>query len=762
MQHKILKGVVETHSKTPSQLGVRPARTPASTPIGIRHRRNQASVTLMGEPGHLVRSIFEQDPAHIPDSYRGKDPIARRAQELRQLAEPYPGDESDMLRQIPNPVGFQDLNPHRSHHLGGHRNCSGGNNGPRPLPSRDAELAEASGSDATRLRMQRQGRTRGGTFPGATNPQHQVPPHRRPHSEAFAQLQARRERRLLGARATGVALQLPQAPSDTDSSPDSDSSDSDSGSEAKIPGGRLRPGIWAEPESRGSQLPEAAVWVPDSAQIGALVAAARREALHHTGLGPLYQASLGLLGAEALHCGARELQERLGRYRRRVDAWQRRQQHLRQAPDLENDSSSNSSGDASSSGAEEGKKRRLGFRPYLRLGPTELLLLSIHPSVAMRESSGCKIATGPGMSTAISSTPSLKCAVAEPVRSGAKSFRQRDGATGAGHTIGRASFGSSSQQVPRSKAGRRERGQHHHNEQLNLKQGKERQQIVKGPCAGDGDDSGAGSGPPLPQPQQAAATTARAVAAVAATASSPSPSPLRHLYLEVPFKPYGREAAAYATAMGVLLAALRRAEGSCLEAFGLRFSREEYLEVLAQGGSARLGSLEGLWQLVPALVHLIEARPGLLAEMRLSCPPGLLDPEQVECLQRATVDRRIGDQRRLAVLMGTHSRIGSGSLLRNLPREVLELVLDAALPRRPCRLVLGISKWLPAQRQRGRRPGQRDAPGAAAEAVPLAAGPAAWAPQQQGEPGLDPAAGVAHQQPLPRDVREAMRHAAWH
>ncbi|GLI69773.1 hypothetical protein VaNZ11_014456 [Volvox africanus] len=723
---------------------------------GIRHRRNQASVTLMGEPGHLVRSIFEQDPAHIPDAYRGKDPIARRAQELRQLAEPYPGHESGMLQQVPNPAGFQDLNPHSSHQLGGHRNSSGSNNGPRSLSSPDAKFAEAAGSDANRLRMQRQGRTRGATFPGATNQEHQVAPHRRPHSEAFAELQARREQRLLGA-----AFQLPRAPSDSDLSPDSDS-DFGSGPEANIPGGTLRPGICAEPGSGGSQLPEAAVWVPGSGQIGALVAAARREALHHTGLGPLYQASLGLLGAEALHYGARELQERLGCYRLKVDAWQRRQQHPRPALDLEDDCNSNTSGDDSSSGEEEGKKGRPWMRPYLRLGPTGLLLLSIHPSVATRESSGCKIATGPGMSTTIRSIPSN--AVPDPVCSGAKSFRQRDGATGAGHPIGR--FGSSSQQMPRSKAGRQGRGRHHHNEQRRLKQGKERQQ--KGPDTGDGDGGGAGSGPPLPQPPQAAATTVRAVAAVAATAPppSPSPSPLRHLYLEVPFKPYGREAAAYATAMGVLLAALRRAEGSCLEAFGLRFSREEYLEVLAQGGPARLGSLEGLWQLVPALVHLIEARPGLLSEMRLSCPPGLLDPQQVECLQRASVDRRIGDQRRLAVLMGTHSRLGSSSLLRNLPREVLELVLDAALPRRPCRLVLGISKWLPAQRQRGGRPGQRDALGdalgAAAEAVPLAAGPVAWAPQQQGEPGLDPAAAVAHQQPLPRDVREAMRHAAWH
>ncbi|GIL86850.1 hypothetical protein Vretimale_15587 [Volvox reticuliferus] len=602
----------------------------------------------MGESGHLVRSIFEQDPTHIPDTYRGKDPIAHRAQELRQPAGQYSGGEDGMLQQFPNPAGSQNPNPHRSHQLGGHRNTSCANNGPQPPWSQSATSAETAGSGANQQWMQQWGRTMGGPFPGATHPQHQGPHHRRPHSVAFAELQARREQRLLGA--IGAPFRFPREPSDSDPSPSSGSSDSDAGADSNIPRGRSQPGIWAGPGFGEGRLLEAAAWVPDNADIDALVAAAGREAVHHTGLGPLYQAALGLLGADSLRNGARELQDRLGRYRLRMDAWQRRQQHLCQVQDLKNNSSGNSGDDSSSgsSGAEEGKMRRLRMRPYLRLGPTELLLLSIHPSVAVKESSGCKTATGLGVSMAIGST--LSNAVSDPICSGAKSSRQRDVATGAVHAPGRTALGNSPLRVPRSEVGRQERGRQQQNEKRKFQQGKKWQQIAN--ALGSGDGGIAGSGPSWPQPQQSAAT-----AAVTSAAPSLSPSPLRHLYLEVPFKPYGREAAAYATAMGVLLAALRRAEGSCLEAFGFRFSREEYLEVLAQGGPARVGPLEGLWQLVPPLVQLLQARPGLLAEMRLSCPPGLLDAEQVECLQRATVDRQIGNQRRLAVLMGTHRRL---------------------------------------------------------------------------------------------------------
>ncbi|GLC63403.1 hypothetical protein PLESTF_000032600 [Pleodorina starrii] len=836
---------------------------------GIRHRRNQASVTLMGEPGHMVRSIFEPDPADIPDTYRGKDPVALRAQQLRQLMvspDDDDDDDDDMYGSAE-----QEHQRHRRYHQPPRQQ--------QPHPRRPADQ------------------------PASIHPQARpaLPQRRRPHSDAFAELQARREQRLLaGGRA---AVPPPPAPSDSSSASSSSgfgsSSTSSSSSEATISDsdlefnatGRRSPRSSARQPSAACQPqplslhharpPRAAAaaavrsarsaWCPDEAQVSGLVAAVRREAVHHTGLGPLYQAVVGQLDAAALRRrGAVELLgERLERYRRRLDAWLRQQQQQQQqlqqqqeqqqrhrdgkglgeqvaggggggvagpgvavaaaapsgpaanaggrggdvATGRPSDSGSDSDDISGHSGSDEEissgsermaarrgpdraavgvtgqpaqRRRQRWRRPYLRLGPAELLLLSIHPGA----SSG-----GP------ETTMTQPGAVSQAAAGGRYGRGSGSTAASASAPVYGTMIGTG------GGAARRAQGP----------PGASTRPLMQQPAAAATAADCRRRNPPLyqqPRPGAAPAVPRPAAGKVplpSAAQSVPAPAPpLRHLYLEVPFKPHGREAAAYATAMGVLLAALRRERGrnggssgsggeprggrwTGLEAFGLRFSREDYLQVLAQGGASRLAPLESLWQLAPALVQLMQACTGCLRELRLCCPPGLLGAEQVESLQRAAVDPRLRNQRRLAVLMGSHARLGAASPLHSLPREVVEVLLDLALPRSPHKLVLGLRKWMPgsAGGQHRRRAAAPEAGAAAAAAaagvggggLAAAAGgggavvgdvwaaPAAAAgplppPQQLQHAGPGMGAGAAaaaaaqQQQQLPLDVRVAARHAA--
>ncbi|EFJ41725.1 hypothetical protein VOLCADRAFT_119613 [Volvox carteri f. nagariensis] len=753
---------------------------------GIRHRRNEASITLMGEPGHLVRSIFERDPADVSDNYITKDPVAHRVQQLRQLTVSANHTENGgVQRQHPEPAALRAYpNQHHDQRSDGRRRGVGARPTHPPAP--------ADGPDTVSRMQQEPERRRAASPPGGIAP----PRRRRPHSEAFAELQARRDQRLLRN-----PLPLPP-PASSSSNPESTSgTDDDSGSDdtnsrssaatSSSDGGADRSGqlsslrgdskdvpgrrccytqptqpsrypphhpAWRQrqPEPAAAAAAAAAApWTPDAAQLAALEAAARREAVHHTGLGPLYEASLMLLGGGALRRGVGELQERLGRYRRRLEVWQqglqRRELHGRppaakgeqERDEGKEESNSGNCSDGSSGGsagipteseeeeeevvlgAREGgarmsRRQRPLRRPYLRLGPAELLLLSIHPAVATAPAKNMEADTGaPPAATAVAAGPALSDGFPRtiPGRQGHRQSRLPP-------------------PPPPPPASRPQQQKQDH--------------VMRESLRWDGRGGGGKGGllrRPQPPPQQ------------------PLP-PLQHLLLEVPFKPYGREAAAYATAMCVLLAALRRAGregggGSCLESFGVRFSRGEFLQVLAQGGAARMGPLESLWQLAPALVQLVQVCPGWPGELRLCCPPGLLDAGQVEGLQRAAVDPLLRNQRRLAVLMGTHSRLGACSPLRTLPSEVLELVLDKALPRRPCRLVLGVNRWLPGQRDTGlrrRRRGDMGLPPVGGGGGGAAAAPAdIWA-----APAAAAAVAAQQQQPqqLPLDVRVAARHAA--
>jgi hypothetical protein len=59
-----------------------PMLLPTACPliVGIKHRRQVASVELHGEPGHEVVSMFENLPARYSSTnYRGQDPLYRRA-----------------------------------------------------------------------------------------------------------------------------------------------------------------------------------------------------------------------------------------------------------------------------------------------------------------------------------------------------------------------------------------------------------------------------------------------------------------------------------------------------------------------------------------------------------------------------------------------------------------------------------------------------------------------------------------------------------
>lgn len=275
-------------------------------PSGIRHRRNQASINLLGEPGHLVHSIFEANPWHLPEV--SNDPVVQRLRELMPIEPAFHNDGG----QLPQPTAAGHARQRTQYLSRVHRNPSNQNPARPRAPLVDPPPTSPIAPDTREDQHQQR-------LPGR--------PHRRPHSEAYAQLQARRERRLME-----LAVEQGILPT-TSSSSEADELSCDDTAQVGITSLPQRTCVGLPWDRRRAlegpcdlrpalKFPASAVvWCPGGEQLAALAAAARREAVHHTGLGPLYHDCLRLLGEEVLWRVVNNLRDRLQSYQRRLNAW---------------------------------------------------------------------------------------------------------------------------------------------------------------------------------------------------------------------------------------------------------------------------------------------------------------------------------------------------------------------------------------------------------------------------------------------------------
>jgi hypothetical protein len=83
--------------------------------------------------------------------------------------------------------------------------------------------------------------------------------------------------------------------------------------------------------------------------------------------------------------------------------------------------------------------------------------------------------------------------------------------------------------------------------------------------------------------------------------------------------------------------------------------------------------------------QLVQVNCGL-SELELVAYPGQLPAEELAALQIVMAATRC--RLRLSVLMGTHPRLGAHSPFLQLPHEVMQLLLNAAVPAHGCVLRL--------------------------------------------------------------------------
>eukprot|EP00803_Ostreobium_quekettii_P009988 evm.model.scf_2676.1 EVM.evm.TU.scf_2676.1 scf_2676:4995-6170(+) len=116
---------------------------------------------------------------------------------------------------------------------------------------------------------------------------------------------------------------------------------------------------------------------------------------------------------------------------------------------------------------------------------------------------------------------------------------------------------------------------------------------------------------------------------------------------------------------------------------------------LAPWRGARFGSqardrLRSRWRVIMRHLGQALAVNVLLQEIRLEVPAFLVGQDDLGLLRRGAEAAPVS--RRLAVLMGTHARAGRDSPLRALPRDVVDRILELAVPRRPCAVEMAVTQ----------------------------------------------------------------------
>ncbi|KAF8054609.1 hypothetical protein HT031_006967 [Scenedesmus sp. PABB004] len=114
---------------------------------------------------------------------------------------------------------------------------------------------------------------------------------------------------------------------------------------------------------------------------------------------------------------------------------------------------------------------------------------------------------------------------------------------------------------------------------------------------------------------------------------------------------------------------------------------------LVQQGGTGLERLPQLWGHVvaPVLSTALQVNSGL-SSLTLAAFPGQFPPDVVSQLLACVATCRA--RRRLAVLLGTHSRAGAASPLRGVPVEVLGRVLAESVPPGSCTVALELPRRL--------------------------------------------------------------------
>ena len=168
---------------------------------------------------------------------------------------------------------------------------------------------------------------------------------------------------------------------------------------------------------------------------------------------------------------------------------------------------------------------------------------------------------------------------------------------------------------------------------------------------------------------------------------------MQKLMLSVPFRGYGAVAASQSASLSVLISRLRT--HSTLQSIEFRFTKGDYIELLAQSGPGIVGAqFQHLWKrgAIEALSTLVASRP-CLRSLIIEAPPHLLSPSSILKLNVATREstQNARDCRMCVLLCSSKGDCP----LSFLPSCLLHVILEEALPLTPCEIEWPVTQWLP-------------------------------------------------------------------
>lgn len=89
-----------------------------------------------------------------------------------------------------------------------------------------------------------------------------------------------------------------------------------------------------------------------------------------------------------------------------------------------------------------------------------------------------------------------------------------------------------------------------------------------------------------------------------------------------------------------------------------------------------------IWARLFIAIKALLRRNFALRMFKLNCPQGFIVSGLQEDLE--VIAQSSSQETRMAVLMGTHERVGANSIFRGVPQEVLDIILEKCAPKVPC------------------------------------------------------------------------------
>lgn len=163
----------------------------------------------------------------------------------------------------------------------------------------------------------------------------------------------------------------------------------------------------------------------------------------------------------------------------------------------------------------------------------------------------------------------------------------------------------------------------------------------------------------------------------------PLPQHIHTIRINLPFKTHGPESMAMAAALRLLADHLRR--DIHLQELTINVNTQEYVSALLQGGTG-FKRIKELWGNILVALRAVFESNSSLRTFHIHSPPDILPADELASLQTAMAV--LPNRLRMAVLMGQHQRLGSHSHISRLPVQLMEAVLELAVPKEPCRLQL--------------------------------------------------------------------------